>query len=242
MAEQTPPKRCRLVLIAPAKLGSRRSGARSCAPPLMGRRRRLAYPACLRSSMKPHSRICGELSRAYRAGKGRCRRSFPATRALPPASRADGVHMEAGRAALRRCHRQAAQDKMVVGVGGIKTRDEALDLGEARPDYVFFGRFNYDNTPEPHPRNLGLARWWAEIIEIPCILLGGSHINSVVTRRLRRERISWPCRRRFSAKTPTPANRSPKPMRCLTKKRRVSRVKRSSCLFAQPPLPVSHLP
>ena len=48
-----------------------------------------------------------------------------------------------------------------------------------RPDYLFFGRFGYDNTPEPHPRNLMLGRWWAEMIEIPCIVLAGSAIDSV---------------------------------------------------------------
>ena len=94
--------------------------------------------------------------------------------------KADGVHMESGREALDDAV-DRLQDKMMVGAGGIKTRDEALDLGEARPDYVFFGRFGYDNTPEPHPRNLNLADWWAEMIEIPCIVLAGSSIESVET-------------------------------------------------------------
>ena len=46
---------------------------------------------------------------------------------------------------------------MMVGAGGAKTRDDALELGEVRPDYIFFGRFGYDNKPEPHPRNLSLG-------------------------------------------------------------------------------------
>ena len=93
------------------------------------------------------------------------------------------------------------QDKMMVGAGGAKTRDDALELGEARPDYLFFGRFGYDNTPDPHPRNLTLGRWWAEMIEIPCIVLAGSddrvgrggrgnrrRVRGAVERRLRRRR------------------------------------------------------
>ena len=52
-------------------------------------------------------------------------------------------------------------------------------LGETQPDYIFFGRFGYDRTPEPHPRNLSLGGWWAEMIEIPCIVLAGSDIESV---------------------------------------------------------------
>lgn len=91
---------------------------------------------------------------------------------------ADGIHIESGRADLDDTI-ERFQNKMAVGAGGVKTRDEALDLGEARPDYLFFGRFGYDNKPEPHPRNLTLGRWWAEMIEIPCIVLGGSDIASV---------------------------------------------------------------
>lgn len=90
---------------------------------------------------------------------------------------ADGVHIEGGRAELEDAV-DRLQDKMAVGAGGIKTRDEALELGEARPDYVFFGKFGYDNKPEPHPRNLALGSWWAEMIEVPCIVMGGSDLES----------------------------------------------------------------
>ncbi len=68
---------------------------------------------------------------------------------------------------------------MIVGADAGKTRDDALEIGEERPDYVFFGRFGYDRTPEPHSRNLTLGRWWAEMIEVPCIVLGGSDVASV---------------------------------------------------------------
>lgn len=91
---------------------------------------------------------------------------------------ADGLHVEGSKAevaeAISRLH-----GRMIVGAGGGKTRDEALAIGEERPDYVFFGRFGYDRTPEPHSRNLGLGRWWAEMIELPCIVLGGSDVASV---------------------------------------------------------------
>ncbi|MCO5064709.1 MAG: thiamine phosphate synthase [Rhizobiaceae bacterium] len=90
---------------------------------------------------------------------------------------ADGVHMEGGREALNDAI-DRLQDKMAVGAGGAKTRDDALSLGEARPDYMFFGRFGYDTKPDSHPRNLALGTWWAEMIEIPCIVMGGSEIES----------------------------------------------------------------
>jgi thiamine-phosphate pyrophosphorylase len=91
---------------------------------------------------------------------------------------ADGIHLEVRKDELAETI-DRLQGRMMVGAGGAKTRDDALELGEVRPDYLFFGRFGYDKTPEPHPRNLTLGRWWAEMIEIPCIVLGGSDVASV---------------------------------------------------------------
>lgn len=93
---------------------------------------------------------------------------------------ADGIHVEGGAAALAEAVGRF-QARMAVGTGNVKTRDEALALGEQRPDYMFFGRFGFDNKPEPHPRNLGLARWWAEMIDIPAIVMAGSAVASVET-------------------------------------------------------------
>ncbi|WP_192245769.1 thiamine phosphate synthase [Mesorhizobium silamurunense] len=93
---------------------------------------------------------------------------------------ADGIHVEANRRELAETIERLA-DKMTVGAGGAKTRDEALGLGEERPDYMFFGRFGYDNKPEPHPRNLSLGEWWAQMIQIPCIVMAGSELASVET-------------------------------------------------------------
>jgi len=91
---------------------------------------------------------------------------------------ADGLHVEAGKTELAETI-DSFQAKMMVGCGGAKTRDDALELGEMRPDYIFFGRFGYDTKPEPHSRNLSLGQWWAEMIEIPCIVMAGSDIASV---------------------------------------------------------------
>jgi thiamine-phosphate pyrophosphorylase len=91
---------------------------------------------------------------------------------------ADGLHVEVKATELAQTI-EDFQAKMMVGCGGAKTRDDALELGETRPDYIFFGRFGYDNKPEPHPRNLSLGQWWAEMIEIPCIVMAGNDIASV---------------------------------------------------------------
>jgi thiamine-phosphate pyrophosphorylase len=94
--------------------------------------------------------------------------------------KADGIHIEGGKAALAEAI-ASFQARMAVGAGGAKTRDDALELGEERPDYIFFGRFGYDNTPEAHQRNLSLGGWWAEMIEVPVIVMAGSDIASVAT-------------------------------------------------------------
>jgi thiamine-phosphate pyrophosphorylase len=91
---------------------------------------------------------------------------------------ADGIHFEGRKAGLEELI-EKFQGRMMIGAGGAKTRDDALGLGEARPDYMFFGRFGYDSTPAPHPRNLALGRWWAEMIELPCIVMAGSDIASI---------------------------------------------------------------
>jgi thiamine-phosphate pyrophosphorylase len=92
--------------------------------------------------------------------------------------KADGMHLEEGKAALADAISRNG-GRMTIGAGGAKTRDDALALGEEQPDYIFFGRFGYDNKPEPHPRNLALGGWWAEMISIPCIVLGGNDTASV---------------------------------------------------------------
>ena len=91
---------------------------------------------------------------------------------------ADGLHVEGSKAEVAEAI-ERLQGRMIVGADAGKTRDDALEIGEERPDYVFFGRFGYDRTPEPHSRNLTLGRWWAEMIEVPCIVLGGSDVASV---------------------------------------------------------------
>lgn len=91
---------------------------------------------------------------------------------------ADGIHLETGKAEIDAAVRKH-DGRLIVGAGGAKTRHDALELGEAQPDYIFFGRFGYDTDPAAHPRNLDLAQWWAEIVNVPCIAQGGSDIASV---------------------------------------------------------------
>lgn len=69
---------------------------------------------------------------------------------------------------------------MMVGAANVKTRHNALGIGELQPDYLMFGKPDGDIRPEPHPKNLALGQWWSEIVEIPCIVMGGSDLESIV--------------------------------------------------------------
>ena len=92
---------------------------------------------------------------------------------------ADGVQLgqdpDALSDAMDRLSRQ-----MMVAAGNVRSRHTALVLGELQPDYVMFGRPGGDIREEPHPKNLDLARWWAAMVEIPCVVLGGSHVESAL--------------------------------------------------------------
>jgi thiamine-phosphate pyrophosphorylase len=175
MNTPNPPDRCRLVLIAPehasaagfeVALGEALSGGdvASVILPQYG-----ADEAAFQDLAERAVRVAQEHgAAAIIAGDSR----------VAGRVHADGLHVEGSKADVADAV-DRLQGRMIVGASGGKTRDEALEIGEERPDYVFFGRFGYDRTPEPHSRNLSLGRWWAEMIEVPCIVLGGSEVASV---------------------------------------------------------------
>ncbi len=70
--------------------------------------------------------------------------------------------------------------KRLVGYGGIKTRHNAMEAGELKPDFLFFGRLDGDIKPEAHPKNIKLGEWCADVMQISSIVMGGSLIDSVV--------------------------------------------------------------
>ena len=92
---------------------------------------------------------------------------------------ADGFQLGQDIDALREAI-QKYTPKIMVGAANVKSRHNALMIGELQPDYVMFGKPGGDTRPEPHPKNLDLGNWWASMVEIPAIVLGGNHIRSVV--------------------------------------------------------------
>jgi thiamine-phosphate pyrophosphorylase len=169
------PNRCRLVLITPPGWSGDEAAARLTAALAGGDVASLIVPQyglddagyqALAGSLTPIAQQAGVA--VMIAGDSR----------VAGRVKADGIHVDAGKAALAEAMAQH-RGKMMVGAGGIRNRDDALELGEEQPDYVFFGRFGYDTQPIAHPRNLALGEWWAQIIELPCVVLGGSDLASV---------------------------------------------------------------
>jgi thiamine-phosphate pyrophosphorylase len=92
---------------------------------------------------------------------------------------ADGLHLSGGDVeALREAARRFAP-RLIVGASGFRTRHDALEAGEALPDYLLFGSFGDDRDAAPRAADLALAEWWAEIVEVPCIVLGGADVESL---------------------------------------------------------------
>ncbi|MBW3097867.1 thiamine phosphate synthase [Pseudohoeflea coraliihabitans] len=90
--------------------------------------------------------------------------------------RADGLFIAGGfddLAAAVEKHTPA----MIVGGGNARDRHQALSMGDLEPDFLFFGRPDGDIKPEPHRKNVDLAEWWASMVDIPCILMGGNSIE-----------------------------------------------------------------
>lgn len=92
---------------------------------------------------------------------------------------ADGIHVTGGDIAALAETIERFAPKLIVGGSGFETRHEALEAGEKLPDYLFFGRLGADVADEAHEKNLDMAEWWAEIVEVPCIVMAGASIDSV---------------------------------------------------------------
>ena len=93
-------------------------------------------------------------------------------------TKADGVHISGSIADLKDAM-NALSPRLIVGAGAKLSRDDALDKGELRPDYVLFGKLDGDTHPEAHPKNVEMGQWWASMIELPCIVMGGYMAESV---------------------------------------------------------------
>ncbi|UVF19061.1 thiamine phosphate synthase [Microvirga terrae] len=81
---------------------------------------------------------------------------------------ADGVHVPGDPARLREL-RDRLKSERVIGAGSIRTKDDAMTLGEAGADYLLFGEPRPDGSVPSLESVVERASWWAEIFETPCV-------------------------------------------------------------------------
>ncbi|HUH48397.1 MAG TPA: thiamine phosphate synthase [Mycoplana sp.] len=94
-------------------------------------------------------------------------------------AKADGIHIAGGLEAMAEAIGNYSP-KLIVGGGNAKDRHIALQIGDLAPDYIFFGKIGGDIKPEPHSKNLALAEWWASMVEVPCVVMGGTDPQSAL--------------------------------------------------------------
>ena len=62
----------------------------------------------------------------------------------------------------------------ILGITCHASRHLAMTAGEIGADYVAFGAFSPTDTKETvHPAGTDLLEWWSEMMEIPCVAIGG---------------------------------------------------------------------
>jgi thiamine-phosphate pyrophosphorylase len=80
---------------------------------------------------------------------------------------ADGVH--AGRPAELRSLRERLTGDRILGVGGLRSKHDAMEAGEAGVDYLLFGEPSPDGAVPSLDAVVERAGWWAEIFQTPCV-------------------------------------------------------------------------
>lgn len=87
---------------------------------------------------------------------------------------ADGVHVASS--LLVASMRDVLKTERIVGAGGLMSRHDAMDAGEAGADYVMFGEPRLDGSQMTLSALAERAKWWAEVFETPCV----AYANSLV--------------------------------------------------------------
>lgn len=83
-------------------------------------------------------------------------------------SGADGIHIARPQDLDAVLDRDPKHERMI-GVGGIKTRHDAMEVAEEGTDYVMFGEPRPDGYVPPLDATMDAAGWWAELFNTPGI-------------------------------------------------------------------------
>ncbi len=91
---------------------------------------------------------------------------------------ADGVHIGQSDIPYPKARKLVGPDA-IIGITCHESRHLAMEAGEAGADYVAFGAFYPTDTKVPAARaKPELLAWWQEIMEIPCVAIGGITVNN----------------------------------------------------------------
>ena len=86
---------------------------------------------------------------------------------------ADGVHLGQSDGTVANARAELGREAQI-GVTCHGSRHLGIGAGEAGADYVAFGAFFPSTTKTTeHRAELELLEWWQEIMEIPCVAIGG---------------------------------------------------------------------
>ncbi len=88
----------------------------------------------------------------------------------------DGMHIRYNKTALEEALEAQKPDR-IVGVSGLKSRDDAMDAGELGADYLMFGEPYPDGALPDFEAVLERAGWWAEVFSTPCVAYAPSLEN-----------------------------------------------------------------
>ena len=86
---------------------------------------------------------------------------------------ADGVHLRDPSRLGAALDFLKRQDR-IVGVGGLRLRDDAMVASEKGADYVLFGEEGPEGRRPPLSSVVERATWWSSIFETPCVAFAGS--------------------------------------------------------------------
>jgi thiamine-phosphate pyrophosphorylase len=82
-------------------------------------------------------------------------------------SGADGAHL--GNIGSLKEAVSRLKPKNIAGAGGLHTRHEAMEAGEAGADYVMFGEPDAAGHRPSFDAVVDRIEWWAEVFEVPCV-------------------------------------------------------------------------
>lgn len=80
----------------------------------------------------------------------------------------DGVHVQRPGPMLTEAIGALKPDR-IVGIGGLRSRHDAMEAGEADIDYVMFGEPRADGSLPALSQTIERAEWWASIFNVPCV-------------------------------------------------------------------------